>query len=826
MKSVLLIDAHALIHRAFHALPPLSGPGGQPTGALYGLARILMKVLRENSFTRIVAAFDRPEPTYRKDTFAEYKAHRPKAPDELVTQLVEARELFRAFDIPVVEVPKVEADDIIGTLAARYAHEGYHVRILTGDLDALQLVRDPHVTVETFKKGVSETATYDEAAVRERYGFGPEHVPDLKGIMGDASDNIKGVPGVGEGSALKLVRAYGSIENLYEALKRDGAEETAKRAGIQARFAKLMASHEHEARFSKKLATIDTAVPLEVPNEDFKGISEERVTPYFTRMGFESLVAQVTARTSKREVESASISEERGFPSSALFVKDADHARELLPRLAKPGEKIAYQWKELLKALGEDAAKVAGPLFDLSVAGWIVNPDETNHSREALVERFLPKRSLLSNPDDATLYRVLKEKMLAYGLTRVFEEIEMPLVPALAAMERVGIAVSGPRLSALARTMKKKLEELGAHIYREAGGPFNLNSPRQVADTLFERLGLGTEKKRRTSTGQRRTGRDVLMELKDAHPVVPLILEYRETFKIFSSFVEPLIAAIGKDDRVHTTFLQTGTATGRLSSADPNLQNIPQESAWAKTLRSAFVAPKSSCFVSFDYSQLELRLLAHASGDKALGNAFREGKDIHSLTAARVFNVPPSSVEPRMRRTAKTLNFGIVYGMGARAFSASSGLSLAEAKRFMDEYFRQFPTVRAWQEQVKEEAKTNGYVTNENGRRRWFLEAAARGRLGEVERAAVNMPLQSLGADIIKMAMIETHKLLSEHIRARMVLSVHDELLLELPRAMLSTQIPAIRTRMESVMSLSVPLRVEVSMGPDWGSMKPWRSEL
>lgn len=825
MKNVLLIDAHALIHRAFHALPPLSGPEGQPTGALYGLARILMKVFREEQFTRIFAAFDRPEPTHRKDTFAEYKAHRPKAPDELVSQLIEARELFRVFGVPVVEVPKVEADDIIGTLAIHYAREKYRVTILTGDLDALQLVRDPYIKVKTFKKGVSDTFTYDEAAVRDRYGFGPEYVPDLKGIMGDASDNIKGVPGVGEGSALKLVRTYGSIENIYAALKRDGTEETAKRAGIQARFAKLMILHENEARFSKKLATIDTAVPLEAPNKDFEGVSEERIVPYFARMGFESLVAQVATRTPERETKELSLPDERGFPSSALFVKDPDHARKLLSRLAKPGEKIAYHWKELLKTLEEDAVKVHGPLFDISVAGWIVDPDETDFSREALTERFLPKRSLLSNPDDAALYRILKEKMLSYGLTRVFEEVEMPLIPALAAMERTGIAVSKPRLSALSRTMKKELKELEARIYEQAGGPFNLNSPRQVANTLFERLELGTEKKRRTSTGQRRTGRDVLMELKDTHPVVPLILEYRETFKIFSSFVEPLIAAIGNDGRVHTTFLQTGTATGRLSSADPNLQNIPQGSKWAKTLRSAFVASKGSHFVSFDYSQLELRLLAHASGDEALSKAFREGKDIHTLTAARVFNVPPSAVEPRMRRTAKTLNFGIVYGMGARAFSASSGLSLTEAKRFMDEYFRQFPTVRVWQERVKEEAKANGYVTNENGRRRWFRAAAARGHLGEVERAAVNMPLQSLGADIIKMAMREAHALLSEHANAHMVLSVHDELLFELPHAMLNAQVPVIRARMESVMSLSVPLRVEVNVGPDWGSMGPWQSE-
>lgn len=808
-NSILLIDAHALIHRAFHALPPLTGPSGEPTGALYGLARILLKVVGRGQFTHIFAAFDRPEPTFRKDTFADYKAHRPKAADELVSQLIEARELFRAFGIPVVEVPKVEADDIIGTLATRFASEGHRVTILTGDLDALQLVRDPVIAVETFKKGVSETFIYDESAVRERYGFGPENVPDLKGIMGDASDNIKGVPGVGEGSALKLVRTYGSVENIYKALKRDGEEVVAKKAGIQARFAKIMAAHEKEANFSKKLATIDTAVPLAVTMEEglFAAIPEASLAPYFSSKGFESL-------NKNTETPTLLHSEEGEFPSDAVFVKDAEQARKRIDVLAGSGEKIAYGWKSILKALGNDATRIKGKLFDLSIAGWVIRPEETDFSREALLARFLPKRA----GDDAALYLLLREKIASYGLSFVFKEIEMPLVPILAQVERTGILTDRERLNELAHAMRQELAELEARIYERAKGPFNLNSPRQVAEVLFERLGVITEKKRKTRTGQRRTGKDILFELKDAHPVVPLILEYRETFKVFSSFVEPLLAAIADDGRVHTTFLQTGTATGRLSSERPNLQNIPQESKWARSLRSAFVAEKGSLLVSFDYSQLELRLLAHASGDEALTRAFREGKDIHRLTAAKVFSVPPADVTPLMRRTAKTLNFGIVYGMGARAFATSSGLSLPEAKHFIDEYFRQFPSVRRWQERVKEETRAQGYVANENGRRRWFLasnDGTGRSYVsGEWERAAVNMPLQSLGADIIKMAMIKTSSL------ASVTLSIHDELLFEMPRGMLNTLAPRIKEHMESVMKLSVPLRVDISAGPDWGTMK------
>ncbi|MFH0806627.1 MAG: DNA polymerase [Candidatus Brennerbacteria bacterium] len=825
-NCVLLIDSHALIHRAFHALPPLTGPSGEPTGALYGLARILLKVVGRGEFTHIFAAFDRPEPTHRKDAFADYKAHRPKAADELVTQLIEARELFRTFGIPVVEVPKMEADDIIGTLATRFAKEGNHVKILTGDLDALQLVKDPVIAVETFKKGVSETFIYDEAAVRERYGFGPEHVTDLKGIMGDASDNIKGVPGVGEGSALKLVSTYGGLEDIYKALGKEGTEAAAKHAGIQTRFTKIMAKHEKEAFFSRKLATIDTAVPIKIALQEgrFTEVPKLAVTAYFSRMGFESLVKSFADEAMHQPTAPDTDGVENpAFPPGTVFVKNAEDAKKHIKLLSQEEEKVAYGWKEILKALRNDSIKIRGPLFDLSVAGWMLEPEGTDFSREALIPRFL--RS--DEPSDAALYRLLKKKLSTYGLAYVFEEIEMPLVPILAEMERTGISVNEKRLQELGRTMRTELKDLEQRIYREAGGPFNVNSPRQVAEVLFERLKLGTEKKRRTRTGQRRTGKDILLELGNAHPLIPLLLEYRETFKIFSSFVEPLSAARADDGRVHTTFLQTGTATGRLSSERPNLQNIPQGSKWATSLRSSFIAPKDHIFASFDYSQLELRLLAHTSGDEALRRAFKEGQDIHRLTAAKVFSVPPSDVTPSMRRTAKTLNFGIVYGMGARAFAASSGLPLSEAKRFMEEYFRQFPGVRKWQERVKEEAKTQGYVTNENGRRRWFSAAGKRGYMGEVERAAINMPLQSFGADIIKLAMIQASILTSSpgYHDARMVLSIHDELLFEMPRGMLNTLGPIIREHMESVAKLSIPLRVDIQTGLDWGTMESWRQK-
>ncbi|MDP3974933.1 MAG: DNA polymerase [Candidatus Jorgensenbacteria bacterium] len=810
-SSILLIDAHALIHRTFHALPPLVGPEGRPTGALYGLARILLNVLKKDRFTHIFAAFDRPEPTFRKEAFKEYKAHRPPAPDELVSQLIEARKLFQAFGIPVVEEPKVEADDIIGTLAVRFAGTDAHITILTGDLDTLQLVKDPSIAVETFKKGVSETMIYDEAAVEARYGLPPEKLTDWKGLVGDTSDNIPGVRGIGPKTAATLLKEFDSLEDMFRSMP------------AAHRFASKVLPYKKDALLAKTLTTIVTDVPLPVSLEEgrFTELPLHSLRPYFTRMGFESLLKLPSQESSAplQEKKRAVQKTLHDFPPGTVFIKDAQDARARFSLLTGKGEKVAYDWKGILKTLGDKARDIVEPLFDLSVAGWLIDPEEKEISHEALLVRFLPKTA----PDDAALYRFLKEKLSSYALEYVFTTIEMPLVPVLAVMERSGIAVDRKKLEALAHTMREELKKLEARIYHEAGGAFNVNSPRQVAGVLFEKLGLGTAKKQKTGTGQRRTGKNILLELGNVHPIVPLLLEYRESFKIFSSFVEPLMGAIERDGRVHTTFLQTGTATGRLSSEHPNLQNIPQESKWAPKLRNAFVAPKGTVLVSFDYSQLELRLLAHVSEDKELHTAFLEGKDIHRLTAEKVFGAHGDGITLSMRRTAKTLNFGIVFGMGARAFAASSGLSLTEAKRFMEVYFDEFPRVREWQERVKEEAKTNGYVTNENGRRRWFLHAAARGHLGEVERAAVNMPLQSLEADIIKMAMVAASAFIKDSgaERTRMVLSIHDELLFEIPRGMLNTLVPELKKRMESVIRLSVPLRVDVSAGVDWGSMEP-----
>ncbi|MFH1193208.1 MAG: DNA polymerase [Candidatus Jorgensenbacteria bacterium] len=810
MKTLLLIDSHALIHRAFHALPPLISPAGEPVGALYGLARTLNKVLEERKPDYVAAAFDRPEPTFRKEAFKEYKAQRPKAPDELVSQLIKARKLFKAFHIPIFERPGSEADDIIGTLAERFKNNpDIRIVILTGDLDALQLVVGNHVVVETMKKGVTEMVTYDEKAVEARYGLPVSALVDYKGLVGDPSDNIKGVKGVGPKTAEKLLKEFGTLEGIFERMPPTHP------------LAQKILPFKEQAFFAKKLATIDRYVPLEVKEEElpYQPATKETLAPFFETLGFKSLTKDASGGSSpeKKPNKRSGASQLKG-----IVVVDATGTRALsAEERAGSTLKIAYDWKNIIKELIGSNAPVPFPLFDIKIGAWLLNPDEEDFSLAALETRYLGQNpSLLPRQAEKTvkdIANILSQKIREEELGHIFNEIEMPLVPVLAEMERRGIAVDAAMLRGLKVKIESELEKLASDIYREAGSAFNINSPKQVSEVLFGTLKLGEGRARKTATGQLRTGRDVLEELEHTHPIVPFLLRYRENAKILSGFVEPFIGAIGADGRIHTTFLQTGTGTGRLSSENPNLQNIPQESEWAKPLRQAFLAPRGYTFLSFDYSQLELRLLAHLTQDPNLLAAFRAGDDIHTLTASHIFGVPHDRVSPPMRRVAKTLNFGVVYGMGARAFSKTSGMNLEEAKRFIDSYFSHFAKVRDWQEQVKEKAQKSGFVKNENGRKRWFMKASGTmPALGEFERAAINMPLQSLAADILKIAMIRVSGIAG----AELILSIHDELLFEVPDDTMRKIASAIRDIMEQAYPLSVPLTVQARHGKDWGDME------
>lgn len=798
--KLLLIDANSLIHRAFHALPPLTSRDGKPAGALYGLANTLLKILRDEKPDYAAAAFDTPEVTFRKEMFEKYKAHRPKAPDELTYQIIRAHEIFGALGIPTLEKPGFEADDILGTLAERFGGEkNLKMIILTGDLDTLQLVNNEKIVVLAPKQGVTEMTRYNEDKVVERFGLRPDQLPDYKGLVGDPSDNIPGVPGVGPKTASSLLQEHGDLKNLYKALK--------KNPGSKSVIKKIL-DNEGQAFLSKKLGTINTGVPLKVNLSDLKyedGISEELIT-LFQELSFDSLIKRLGANNADNKKRPTSDGR-RASSIDAVFIEDINAYLKKPPKFLSSDQiKVARDWKPFMKELLKHGVEVKNTIFDLKIALWLIDPDQDKKDLDAALKKPMEE-----------IFIFASKKIKELGLTKVFYQIEMPLIRVLAEMEGWGIKIDPKMLKELKKKVDKELKGLTRDIYKEASIEFNINSPKQVGELLFDKLRVGAISKK-TPTGQHKTSEKVLADLKDKHPIVPLLLNYRELFKIKSTYIEPLLKASQESGRIHTTFLQTATATGRLASESPNLQNIPKGGRLAGDLRNAFVAEKGSRLLAFDYSQLELRLLAHISGDDKLQKAFREGKDIHKLTASQVLNVPLERVTTKQRELAKILNFGVVYGMGPRAFSEASGITLEESKKFINEYFNDFPGVKRWQEETVKKARARGYVENLNGRRRFWNGEP------QMERAMINMPIQSLGADIIKIGMIKTMDELKERgwlgSKAKLILSIHDELLLEATNDILTSITPVVKNILEKkVLTLSVPLTVDVKSGERWGEM-------
>lgn len=815
MKKLLLIDANSLIHRAFHALPPLTSNEGNPSGALFGLSSILLKTVREQKPDYIAAAFDRPEATFRKEMFDDYKATRPKAPDELVSQIIEARNLFGAFGIKTFEKAGFEADDIIGTLAERFGGngDGVEVVILTGDLDSLQLVRGKEVTVEILKKGVSETARYDEAAVVERYGLPPKLLADYKGLVGDKSDNIPGVKNVGPKTAERLLKEYGNLEGIFSPKAK--GDPAAEKIGPSKDIALL----------SKKLGTIDREVSVSAKLGDlaFGGIPEEKLRNYFSRWNFESLAKRIG--NSPVAASGPAAPPDRTSILNASFIPSAGELNETARRTK--GAKVAWEWKPIAKDLLRSEKSIPQNIFDLSIAFWLLHPDAGNPSREEIAEKILRRKYDGEDLIWKNLFPLLNERLAKNGLAGIFADLEMPVVGILAAMELAGIKTDPAAARSIVAELDGRLSGLSRSIERLAGFSFNLNSPKQVAEALFEKLKLTPAKRKKTKSGNFSTSSEALASLRGTE-IVDLILEYREAFKMKSTYLEPILAMTENDGRLRTTFLQTGTATGRIASEKPNLQNIPQESSWSEKIRNVFVAEEGWSLASFDYSQLELRLLAHVADGKSLKKAFRNNLDIHAMTAAEIFGVPEGAVTKEQRRIGKTLNFGVAYGMGARAFSQTAGIELREAERFIAKYFEKFPSIRRWQEEVKASANRDGFVQNPHGRKRWFPEPWNGRVAAENERAAINMPIQSLGADILKKAMIDSSHFIkrSEEFKGkiRMILTIHDELLFEIRDDILREVIPTIAGIMENAESISVPLKIETKVGKRWGDLKKYES--
>jgi DNA polymerase I len=786
-KRIVLLDTHAIIHRAYHALPEFTGPTGAPTGALYGLVAMLLKIVTDLKPDYIAACYDLPKPTIRHEAYAEYKGTRAKTDDALAQQLGESRKVFEAFSIPMYEREGFEADDLLGTIAHMMKKEkGVEVVIASGDMDTLQLVDGERVRVYTLKKGINDTIFYDEKAVVDRFGFSPALIPDWKGLRGDPSDNIKGVPGIGEKTATELITGFGSIEKIYATLEK-GDEPFLKR-GVKARMIGLLRDHEEDARFSKSLATIrlDAPIAFTLPEHLWlEMVSVPKVLAMCDEFGFRSLRERVhrifdTSPGSSREMNGAEMSES-------------------VPEEVDPTE-----------------------LEEAKAMLWLISSEFTNPSLDDILA-FTKQRTL------ALARTELAKQLAKLGRVKdVYETIERPLIPVIQRMEERGVLIDPEVLFDLKKKYGSELATIEKRIYKAAGREFNVGSPKQLGEVLFDELHVIPEKQKKTAGGQRSTRESELEKIRDAHPIVNYILEYRELKKLLSTYIENLPPMLDAKNRLHAEFIQTGAVTGRMASQNPGLQNIPLHSERGRAIRHAFVASKGFTLVSLDYSQVELRLAAILSGDPKLCAIFKSGRDVHQEVAAHVFHVAPESVDLEMRRRAKVINFGILYGMGVNALRAQLGSTTAEAHQYLEEYFSTFKTLSEYLESTRGFARKHGYTETLFGRRRQFpeMKSSLPYVRAQAERMAINAPLQGTQADIIKLAMVRVEAMLKEENALEdvyLLLQVHDELVYEIRTSRVDELSPKIKKIMESVLppeeTRGVPVIATMKSGPDWGSM-------
>lgn len=780
-KTLVLLDAHAILHRAYHAMPDFTNSKGEPTGGLYGIATMVFKAVDELKPDYMIACYDLPGPTHRHEAYDEYKAGRGEADDALVAQMTRSRDLFEALGIPCLDAPGFEADDLLGTLAKQAeAHKDLSVVIASGDMDTLQLVDGTRVRVYTLKKGIKDTIIYDEKGVFERHGFGPELLPDFKGLRGDPSDNIPGIRGIGEKTATELIVQFGGIDDIYTTLKKDPT--TLEKAGIKKRIIGLLEEGEDDARFSRELATIrlDAPVTLALPERSWReALDTDALFTLFTELEFRSLIPRVKALL--------------GGDSTALKVE------------------------------AEEETVSQNELREMSILLWLVHSDLVHPKKEDILE-YTRTDSL------KTAHKKLLDELREKALVDVFEKIEKPLMPVADEMERYGVLLDTAYLKTLSKDYKKEVEKIEQRIYKTAGTEFNINSPKQLGDILFDTLGIKAKTKK-TATGQRSTKESELVKLADEHPIVNDILAYRERQKLLSTYIEALPKLVDGEGRLHAQFLQHGTTTGRMSSQNPNLQNIPIRTEDGRAIRNAFTVPDGFVLLAADYSQIELRVAAFLSGDEKLIGVFTRGEDIHTAVAAEVFNVPADMVDREMRRRAKIINFGILYGMGVNALQQNLGSSRAEAQSFLAEYFKRFSGIARYIELMKAEVHQRGYTETFFGRRRYFesihsplpyIQAAA-------ERMAINAPIQGTQADIIKLAMVRIEEYRKEHSLyddLHLTMQVHDELVFEVREKRLKELAPELVRIMESVLPLSetkgVALAVECEVGKNWGEVKKY----
>jgi DNA polymerase-1 len=876
--KLMVLDGNSIVNRAFYGIRMLTTRDGTPTNAVYGFINILLKLVGEESPDALCVTFDLKGPTFRHEQFEGYKAHRTGMPDELAAQLPILKEVLDAMAIPRYECEGWEADDLIGTISEACQRENWECVIVTGDRDSLQLITDTtRVLYVKTRMGKTETINYTAAAFVDEYGFPPKAMVDMKALMGDSSDNIPGVAGVGEKTALALIRQFGSVQALYEQIDSPEIRDSVRKRLIAGREA---------AEMSYQLAQIQCCAPIVFHPKDAirQPYDEERLYELFQRLEFTRLIERLGLKAP--ETSEMLLPEEPASQAEVCRVCDAETVQQMLDK-ARGAELVAVSWdpeldmlavfpggetvylitradtpdydgvlgavfgesvpktghdiKDTQRMLLEQKVKSSGWRFDTALAAYLLSPTDSGYALEKLDERYGTGRLQVSGGEngqiglfgDETEKRLAAEAEAIFDLTkrlgaaideagmrRLLEEIELPVCAVLAQMERDGFLVDKQALEDFGAMLSGKIAELEREIYDLAGEEFNINSPKQLGTVLFDNLLLPAPKK--TKTGYS-TNAEVLKSLKSKHPIIEHILSYRELTKLKSTYADGLVKVIDADGRIRTRFHITVTATGRLSSTDPNLQNIPVRRELGSALREMFVAQEGWVLIDADYSQIELRLLAHIAGDTRMQEAFLRGEDIHAVTASQVFGVPLEEVTPIMRSRAKAVNFGIVYGISPFSLSHDIGVAVAEAKAYMESYFNKYSGVRAYMKEIVQQAKRDGYVVTLFGRRRTLpeLKSSNHSIRSFGERAALNTPIQGTAADIIKIAMVRvSSRLMAEGYAARLILQVHDELIVEAPEAEAEAVKALLVEEMERAADLSVPLLAEAHIGKTWASAK------
>ncbi|MFC1644449.1 DNA polymerase I [Patescibacteria group bacterium] len=884
-KKIILIDGNAIIHRSYHAIPPLTTKKGELVNAVYGFTSTLLAVIEKFDPEYIVASFDLKAPTFRHKKFAEYKATRKKAPDDLYQQIDRVKDMVKTFNIPIFEKEGFEADDIIGTMSKIVfdPSDDMDVIIVTGDLDALQLVNDD-VSVYTMSRGISKAVIYDEKAVFDRYGLSPEQLKDYKGLRGDASDNIPGVKGIGEKGAITLLQEYNTLEGVYENIE-----------NLKGAMKKKLEDGKASAFLSKDLGTIHTEVEIDFDLEACATheFDRKKVAELFHELSFNSLLKRLPGGDTdlskkeemakmdeiscdvissdgidefvvdleKQEEVSVDWKSVDGKIQSMFFFwgKEKGYFLELNDDAVlklksffenEANRKVSFDFKTLLKDLENSfGISLKGELWDTKLASYLLNSGRKIELEKVILEELGEevekqnggqlslgmesegelaikgcRRAMfflrLKEIFEKRLKEIEKDQEKGRTIMDVFEKIETPLMRVLLEMEKNGVKLNVDLLGDMSEKIGKEIGALEEEIHDAAGRDFNINSPKQLAEILFDDLNIPTEGIKKTKTGYS-TAASELAKMKDKHEIIGKIEKYREVFKLRSTYIDALPKLVDESSRLHTTFNQTVTATGRLSSENPNLQNIPIRTEAGKMIRTAFEAEEGKVFIAADYSQIELRVMAHISGDEKLIEAFNEGADIHKKTAAEVNKTSLDEVTKQMRSEAKALNFGVIYGMGSYGFSESAGISQKEAKEYIKSYMENFPGVAKYIEDTKDFVKKNEFVETRTGRRRYLPEINSSNFMvrSTAERMAINMPAQGFAADIMKLAMLAVYKEYKNNPDVKMILQIHDEIILEAKEELADEVSDKVRELMENIYKLNVPLVADVEVGKNWSEV-------